>query len=106
MFECIYVYYFGFFPRPGTCFVSPLQVVLSTCFGSSSPYPLGSYVHGIVVVGIPFRSSLPLVSPLVHASIPEGGALGCGWSSIFIPCVATVLQVEGIRCSALVQPAV
>ena len=39
----------------GVMFVSPLQVVLSTCFESSSPYPLGSKVHGDVVVGLPFR---------------------------------------------------
>ena len=41
-FVCFYVYILFCFPRTGTCFVSPLQVVSSTCFRSSSPSPLGS----------------------------------------------------------------
>ena len=52
MYICILCRFF--FPY-GVMFVSPLQVVLSTCFESSSPYPLGSKVHDDVVVGLPFR---------------------------------------------------
>ena len=53
------------FPRPGVIFLS--SGIFVTVLLVPDPSPLGCYVHGDVVVGLPIRVIIPVVLPFVHA---------------------------------------
>ena len=49
------------------------------------PSPLGCYVHGDVVVGLPKWVVLPMVLPFVHAFSMYGVTLWFGWKHLLHP---------------------
>ena len=53
------------FPRPGVIFWS--SGIFVTVRLVPDPSPLGCYVHGDVVIGLPIRVVIPVVLPFVHA---------------------------------------
>ena len=50
-----------------------------------APSPLGCYVHGDVIVGLPIRVVIPMVLPFVHAFSMYGVSLWFGWSRLLHP---------------------